>query len=221
MGGMSRELTIAWVKRNCPDPRVLKDVIGRLDQAAASGFLLLVFGNRLTKSRSPYLVVSHYSEMFAFELTSRQLKNMGVPPDVLGAVIRKWPREEAATANDPVIALTNLVIDNADRQVAAAPVTGHVDYQSSLPLIEGVSIRMSFDLPGGATISHYDHPMGPLPSRGTLRFQLTPLKNAMNERSRELPGTLPVFCNLCRQSPEGRAPDVLLSNTCATLIDVI
>ena len=87
---MSRELTIAWVKRNCPDPRVLKDVSGRLDQAAASGFLLLVFGNRLTKSRSPYLVVSHYSEMFAFELTSRQLKNMGVPPDVLGAVIRKW-----------------------------------------------------------------------------------------------------------------------------------
>jgi len=163
IGDMSRELTIAWAKRNCPDPRVLKDVKGRLDEAAASGFLMLVFGKRLTKTRSPYMVVSHYSEMFAFELTSRQVKNMGVPADVLGAVIRKRPREDAATADDPVIALTNMVIDNADRQVATAPVTGHVDYQSSLPLIEGVSIRMSFDLPGGATVSHYDHPMRPKP----------------------------------------------------------
>ncbi len=41
---MSRELTIAWAKRNCPDPRVVMDVARRLDEAAAGGHLLLVVG---------------------------------------------------------------------------------------------------------------------------------------------------------------------------------
>ena len=34
---MSRELTIAWAKPNCPSTRVVKDVSLRLDEAAATG----------------------------------------------------------------------------------------------------------------------------------------------------------------------------------------
>jgi len=51
---MSRELTIAWAKRNRPDPRVVKDVASRLGDAAGSGHLLLLFGKGLAPRLHPF-----------------------------------------------------------------------------------------------------------------------------------------------------------------------
>ncbi len=114
--------------------------------------------------------------------------------------------------------LTHLVIDNADRQVATEPVTGRVEYQSSEPMLGGFALRLMFDLPGGATISHFDHPMGPVPGSGTIRFRLTPL---MSKQVGELPKTLPVFITLCRKGPGMNAPHVPVSSTCAAMIDLV
>lgn len=214
---MSRELTIAWANRNCPDPRVVKDVALRLDEAAAAGgHLLLVVGKRLTRSRTPYLVISHRREMFAFELTSKQAKNLESRPDALGAFVRRRLDEVEATApEDPAVMLTNLVIDGADKLDPAAPVTGHLEYQSSSPRPAGVAVRLMYDVSGRATVSHFDHPLGYLPASGTLRFRFSPLKAA----DRDLPRTLPVFVSLCLPAV-GTAPHVPISNTCAGLIDL-
>ncbi|MEX2214499.1 MAG: hypothetical protein WD768_10245 [Phycisphaeraceae bacterium] len=54
--------------------------------------------------------------------------------------------------------------------------------------------------------THFDHPMGPLPDRGVIRFTLKPLANVMNVQPGNLPGTLPVFITLCRQWPGTSAP---------------
>ena len=220
MSGMSRELTIAWTRRNCPDPRVLKDVIRRFDEAASNGFLLLIFGKHLTKSRASYLVVSHHQQMFAFELTSRQARNLEAHPDALGALSRKRPRDDAEAAKNPTVMLSHLIIDNADEQDLNAPITGHVLYQSADSHLENVAVRMTYDLPDGATVSHYDHPMGLLPASGLLRFRLTPFKNDMADQPRVLPKTLPVFIELCRPVPGATGPDVLISNACAELVDL-
>lgn len=220
---MSRELTIAWAKRNCPDPRVAKDVALRLDEAAATdGHLILIVGKRLTRSRSAYLLASRPREMFAFELTARQSRHLGAEPTSLGALVHRMPvSAKGAVPEDPVILLTDLQIANADRHPAKAPVTGHFTYQSSMPWLESVAVRMMFDLPGGGTHYHYDHLMGPLPGCGTLRFALTPLVNDMNEKTREIQKTLPVFISLCRVTPEPTPSDVQISNTCAALIDLV
>ena len=48
---MSRELTIAWAKRNCPDPRVVRDVAKHLgDAERASGHVMLLIGKKLYMS---------------------------------------------------------------------------------------------------------------------------------------------------------------------------
>ena len=200
----------------------MKDVTHRLDEAtAAGGHLLLVFGKRLTRSRMPYLVISHRREMFAFELNSRQAKNLESHPDALGALVRRWQNEAEATAPDePPVMLTNLVIDGADRQDPSAPITGHLEYQSAQHHPQGIAVRLTYDVSGGATVSLFDHAMGHLPASGTIRFRLTPLKGIGGDVPRELSKTLPVFLSLCLPAL-GMAPNVPLSNTCAALIDLV
>lgn len=201
---------------------MVKDVALHLDKAAAgAGHLILVFGKKLTQSRATYLVASWHREMFAFELTARQARHLGAEPNALGALVRRAPPGgKLIVPDEPAVLLTDLHIDHQDSQQPTAPVTGHVTYQSSLSLLDGITVRMMFDLPGGSTVSHYHHPMGPLAGSGTLRFKLTPLVNDMVKQSRDMPRTLPVFISFCRQEPGRNAPDIQISNTCAALIDL-
>ncbi len=134
-------------------------------------------------------------------------------------LVRKRPEEvSVAVPDDPVVMLSDLVIDNADRQVATAPVTGHCGYESSLPRHDGLALRMMYDLRDGSTTSHFFHPDIMLSGRRTLRFSMTPLKK--NQNLRDLPQTFPIFFCLCRQQPGTNAPHVPISNTCAALIDL-
>jgi len=213
---MSRELTIAWAKCNCPDLRVVKDVVLRLDEAKGR-HIYLVVGRNLTRSKEAYLVISQRREMFAFELTPKQEANLDAHANALGALVQaKHEDIEADAPDDPIITIANLIIENADGLSGRETLSGQVEYQSSQPLLDGIAIRLMFQMPGGAMISHFHHPHGPLLGQGVLKFRMSPL---LSDGVRELPKTLPVFVSFC-YSTIGTAPRTLISNTCAALLDM-
>lgn len=218
---MSRELTIAWAKRNCPDQRVVKDVGKRLDEAEqARGHLLLLVGKQLTRSRAAYLVASLGRDMFALELTKRQARNLNVEPNFMGAVVRRSSAGMFAAA--PTITLTDLHIESAGAQAATQHVVGHFSYETDAPYLpEGFALRMYYDLPDDSYASHFHHCMGPLPGRGTLKFRMSALKRPEDKSPRSLPPTLPVLFTICVQRPGCDTPDLPVSNTYAGLIDLI
>jgi hypothetical protein len=217
---MSRALTIAWTQRNCPDPRVARDVRKQLDEAEkAGGHLLLFIGEKLTRSGTPYFVASLGCDMFALELSDRQARNMNLKPNVVGAMVR--PGTLGLFAAEPPIVLADLRIENASAQNAAEPVVGQFTYDTAAPYLpDGFALRMVYDLPGGAAVRHFHYCAGPLPGRGTLPFRLSSLASPALPTGQRLPPTLPVILTLCRQRPGVVAPDVPVSNSYAALIDL-
>lgn len=219
VGSMSRKMTIAWVDRNCPDRRIVRDVAARFDEAErVGGQPVFLIGRALTRPGKPYLLASLDRDMFVFALSEEQAANLGVEPNAVGSRVRRsvGPRPAA----DPPVTLRRVIIEHADSLDADAPVVGSFDYESSAGTLEGMTLRMVYDLPDRSTISHYDHFNGLLLGRGTLRFRMSPLAGPKGEPPRALPRTLLVIFNLCRCVPAGQTPDEPISDTVATLVDL-
>jgi hypothetical protein len=215
---MSRELTIAWANRNCSDQRVIRDVAKHLgDAERASGHVMLLIGRKLTRSRSPFLVASLGRDMFAIELSKQQVRNFGLEPNVIGAMVRKGSL--GLFAPDPCITLTDVSIENASTHDPKQPVMGQFTFECSA-LHDGLTLRMVYDLPNGSTVRHYHYCLNPFYGRGTLKFRMSPLGGSPDDTRRLLPPTIPVIFTLCLQRPGTNAPDVPVSTSYAALIDL-
>lgn len=74
-----QELATAWMRANCPNADVQRDVLRQLDDAIGRSVgCSFVIGRNLTKSGAPYLVHCFCGELFAFQLTAQQAAGLNL-----------------------------------------------------------------------------------------------------------------------------------------------
>lgn len=188
-----RELAATWVQANCPNPAVHKDFLGHLDHAVARGVgCTFLVGRELTKRAKPMLVACYCGELFAFELTKRQAKQLKMRANALtlssGAV-----RHDHGPKPEPLVWLERIDVDSADGLVRNAPITGALHYRTNRMFREPLAVHVTCEPLGRASVTLLSYPPALHPPAGIVRLSFPALGKSLDRRGEPFIGAVPLF----------------------------
>jgi hypothetical protein len=188
-----RELATAWVRANCPNADLQRDVLQWLDEAIGQGVgCSFMIGRNLTKSGTPYLVHCFCGELFAFPLTLQQASGLNLGDSKLVSA-----RGLTAHAHEPrpsaLVTLEQVAIDGAEALDRSQPIKGTLKYRTnqlwSLPL----ALVAVCEPPGRMNVLLYYHLNHLAQGEGEMRFQLPVMDKLRNREGGPFTGVLPLF----------------------------
>ncbi|HVC98471.1 MAG TPA: hypothetical protein VND64_32690 [Pirellulales bacterium] len=210
-----------WVRANCPlAQRSFIETIDRTQKRRGS--CSITIGKALTKRGKPYLVQILAGEMFVFELTPRQAKNLNVVVDGMRCA-ESLPPSDWWPVQAPVVELTNLVIDNHRRLVIGEPMTGRCSHAMHEQIPGPLALHLHIAIPGHCTYdSSYLWHRG-FGTEGTLEFTFPRVKLSPDDQLTSWTGTTTAFARFSTavDPQHEEQPTVPLSNVCCVLLDMI
>jgi hypothetical protein len=209
-----------WVKSNCNNPKLVKDLLRFLFDASAAGVnCWFLVGGGLIRSGSASLVHCFVGELFVFQLTDAQAAIQGV--DRQGMCLGRG-RVPLPQVQSPVsIAISLEGIDLLTSKITqTTPFIGRLHYEV---LADGGGpwcVRMDYEM-GNQHRHAWDYPKRPLWGKGMLDFSFLPIAPDPSVAT-NFKGPLALFVRLCAMSPPEQSESRrAISNTVATLVDVI
>jgi hypothetical protein len=209
-----------WVKSNCNNPQLVKDVLRLLFDANADGVnCWFLIGSGLIHSGKASLVHCFVGELFVFELTDAQAALRGVDRQGMCVGRGRGPLPEMRPPATIAISLDRLELQNT----TITPTTrfvGRVHYQV---LADGGGpwcVQLDYEL-GNQHHRAWDYPERPLWGKGMLDVSFSPIAPQPNA-AQSFKGPLALFVHLCGvPRPEQADLRPAISNTVATLTDVV
>jgi hypothetical protein len=210
---MQRDAAIKWFNDNCPGHDARRDLLRQLDESIRLGTnCSFVIGPALTRTHRAFLLHWLAGEFFAFELSGRQAKRLGVEPSAFQHIRARWPDRVGVASPGTILLeafeLVQPVIEAVDRPIAV-----RARYRVPGAVPERVAMRMDFTL-AGKTVVAYAHPQIPVPPDGAVlaQFQLPP--------SSQLAPVVGVFVRYCTVPEAGVSNGTPLSNTVAAILEI-
>ncbi|HUY33423.1 MAG TPA: hypothetical protein VMV69_11800 [Pirellulales bacterium] len=215
-----RQIAANWVRTNCAQGALQRSFLKEFDGAQRQqANCSIALGKGMTKSGKACLVHFHGGQMFAFELTPQQVKNLRVAANEM--VFR-----QALTANDgepperAFVEIDHFVIEERRRFFLNAPITGRHSYTVRQPFAGPMALNLQVEIPDHGAMSGWQPFPADLPPHGTLEFAFLPLRPSARPTWH---GTTAAFLQIRVAPGEGERDQrgVALSNACCTLLDVL
>jgi hypothetical protein len=218
---MLRDLAAAWLRKNCPNPKLQRDFMRQLDEAEQQRMnCSFVIGSGLVRNRKPYLVHCFGGEFFAFALRPHQARNLREAPGLMHYMPGS-PRVDPDPGFPARVALDRLHLDHASHLCNADRITGRCRYWMEGNWLQAYCACLRYDMPDSATVASWFYPTEPLCPEGTIEFNVDPVWNPDQPGVPSWSGTTVAFLRLFTmpdgKTVEGRRP---FSNTSASLMDV-
>ncbi len=220
MIGSLRNLITTWAAANVPNPVVRRDLIRSADAAEAKQLdCYFLIGAKLTRKRRAYLMHCYAKELFVFQLTSSQAKNLGVRPAAMSCTEGN-PSQSVNPETADALSLDGLRLTDGVVVPAAAPIAGTCHYSATSQIAAPYALGLECALHGRARVMSWAYPAGRLEPEGTLSFAFASFGRLGQEESWH--GTTALFFRVFSlpnpTTVEDRQP---ISNACAALVDVV
>lgn len=217
---MLRDAALVWIRSHLPDPRFQRDFENHLDDADARGLTcFLVIGPGLTTDGEPYLMHCFCGELFIFQLTHDQARNLKVQDNHVhwGTGLVKDRMQSVA---EPAVALSGFEIEQAESLRSDTPLIAHVLYETTEGWLAPSVLRLDYDVPGMGSGVSWHYLDGHMPRKGRIKCFFNPFRQVIGKSPAS--GTIAVFLRLCTLpdplNTENRLP---ISNICAALVTVL
>jgi hypothetical protein len=203
-----RELALEWARANGATPQLEGHFCRLLDQALPHkrGCMFLV-GRGHTRSRKAFLLQCFCGELFTFQLTLRQARQLKLNDGMVRGAISRNEQFHGPRAEPPV-RLESVTLEQTTALDADAPLKGMLRYSTGRYLDLPIVLQVVLEPPVSYGTTRYIHGIHLLPGERDIPFCFQ--RGGGHREPHPYAGPLPLFFQFCTTAepakPEGLHP---------------
>ncbi len=211
---------VNWVRANCTNPKLVKDLLRFLFDANAAGVnCWFLIGGGLVRSGTASLVHYFVRELFVFQLTNAQAAIQGVDRRGMCLGRSRVPLPEMKLVANLAISLERMDLLNAT-VTQTMPLVGRLHYEVVADGGGPWCVQVDYEM-GNQHRHAWDYPERPLWGKGMLDVSFLPIAPDPSVAT-NFKGPVVLFARLCEMSPPEQSESRrAISNAVATLIEVV